>query len=123
MRHRFQGWVALQAIDAEYAAVVTRSVIAPMNATATLNLGGAGPKRCAVVELLDPHHPHVPIAAYAGDAAARVCEDSVEAALRWGAAGQAQLKELPALASEAGGVVFRIRLAKGLRLFGLTLWV
>ena len=61
---------------------MTRSVIAPMNATATLNLGGAGPKRCAVVELLDPHHPHVPIAAYAGDAAARVCEDSVEAAAR-----------------------------------------
>lgn len=120
LRYRFQGWVALQAVAAE-ATVVTRPVVAPKNATATLNLGGGSPGRCAVVELEAVRgNASAPLAGYSGDAAARVCEDSVEAPLRWGVGAQMK-RQLPASASEAG-VVFRVRLAQGLRLFGLTLW-
>ena len=62
----------------------------------------------------------VPITGYSADAAAQVCEDSVEAPLRWSGGTRTQM---PVSASEVG-VVFRIRLTAGLRLYGLTLlWV
>jgi hypothetical protein len=121
LRHRFQGWVALQAV-ASTAIVMTRPVIAPRNATVTLNLGDGSSGRCALVELYAVQGTtSVPIAAYSDEAAAQVCVDHVEAPLHWGGGGGTHT-QLPESASEVG-VVFRIRLATGLRLYGLTLWV
>ena len=114
---RHQGWVALEVpSDAGGGAtVVSRPVIPPAHTKVTLNVE-LPPPACATVSLLRLEAGSttslLPIDGYSGPHAARICEDSIAATIRW--AGKTALPEAePA-------VVFEISLPARARLFGLT---
>jgi hypothetical protein len=111
VRWRQQGWVALEV--AATATVVLRPVIVPVGTThATLNLEVAKGS-CALISLEHIMPAAAPIKGYSGSDAARACEDATAQVLAW--AGKTALPT-----AVGGGLVFRIELPLGARLFGLT---
>ena len=121
VRWRQQGWVALEVphttTTAATATVVFRPIVVPAGAThVTWNLQVAKGS-CAQISLghnnVTSVSEFVPIKGYSGSDAARACEDATAQVLAW--AGKT---ELPA--DVGGGLVFRIELPPGARLFGLT---
>lgn len=136
VRWRKQGWVALEvptttATKALAATVVLRPIVAPVGTThVTVNLQVANDS-CAQVSLervaarsSSEHKTQslllpktVPIEGYSGAHAARACEDATAQVLAW--AGKTALPTSSEVGA-SGGVVLRIELPPGARLFGLT---
>jgi len=132
LRWRHQGWVALEA-GVNGATIVTRPVLAPVNASVTVNLYTTDAKsttsRCAQVHLEQLPGPN-PIPGFSGQDAAQVCSDSIAARLTWGRIDENSGSDrgnvlgssvLPAAATTSNGVVFRFVLQPHMQLFGLTL--